>query len=316
MTLSPYDHMQNAVDIVGTSPHPANKIAATLAGTDAKGQPYAVSATNYWPEPIMAHMGIDARIGNSSGTVHAETACILRAPMTDGSSLFITDLPCPNCVKNMAEAGIKAMYIDHKGFDKDFAKRRGHHFENMAMLICERAGISVYRIFRKEKKIETIYEPPAGYKPALEKPQHIEMLEKSASADLLSYWAKTERMRYGEEPYALAFAADANGALAMLSAQPHPVIGFTSDMADEAQDKYSFLLQPVNRVLMTAARKGLKIMPGMVYSSIVPTARELVNFIGAGLDILTIGDPHAARDQFGPMALAQIESKGILKILR
>ena len=310
----PYTLMQRAVDVVGTSLHPANKIAATLSGLDTKGERFSVSATNLWPEPIVKTIGTEIRIGNSSGTVHAETACILRAPRTNDSSLFITDPPCPNCVKNMAEAGVKRLYIDHKGFDKDFALRRGHHFDNMSMQICEKSGISVYKIFRKDKKLETIFETPAGYHPPVENPQHMEILPKVFSADQLSLWIKTERKRYGQEPYALAFATDADGQHVMISANAHPVIGFTSDTMEDPETKYSFILQPVNRILMTAARKGLNLQPGSLFSSIVPSSRELVNIVGAEIKSLIIGDSHAARDQYGPQALAQLTKAGILNV--
>lgn len=175
MSLSPYDQMQKAVDIVGDSPHPTNKIAATLAGTDKGGRAFSVAHNNYWPDPIRQNIGTEIKIGNASGTLHAETACVIHSPgPTNDSQLFVTDLPCPNCVKNLAEAGIKTLYIDHKGFDKDYAQRRGHHFSNMSMRICEKAGISVYKIFRKDKKLESILEISADYVPPVEKPPHVE----------------------------------------------------------------------------------------------------------------------------------------------
>ena len=113
MTASPFDEMQRAVDIVGTSPHPANKIAATVFGLDTTGQPFSVSRTNCWPQSIADRIGMDADIGDSSGTIHAETAAIFAAPVTAGAALCVTDPFCPNCAKNIAEAGIRTIYIDH-----------------------------------------------------------------------------------------------------------------------------------------------------------------------------------------------------------
>lgn len=312
MSLSPYDQMQKTVDIVGASPHPTNKIAATLAGVDKDGKDFSVSYNNYWPDPIRKNIGTEVKIGNASGTLHAETACVIHSPgPTNDSAVFVTDLPCPNCVKNLAEAGIKSLYIDHKGFDKDYAQRRGHHFSNMSMRICEKAGISVYKIFRKDRKLESILEIPADYAPPVEKPPHFERV---MSAESFNIAVKKERLRYGDRAYAVALAADHENKLFLLSAEPHPVIGYTSDTMEEPEDKYSFILQPVNRLIMTAARKGLRIQNGRLYSSIVPTARELVNVVGLGLTSIAIGDPHAARDQFGPMAVAQMEKAGILNV--
>ena len=182
MRPDPYTEMQKAVDIVNTSQHPTNKIAATLFGQDHEGQVFSVSRTNYWPEPILKKIGTTQRIGNSSGTIHAETACIMNAPCTEGASLCVTDPFCPNCAKNMAEAGIKTVYIDHKGFNKDFVARRGDEFENMSMYICESAGISVYEIRRKEKELIPILKIAPAYRPVEDFPVSINPAEKAGES--------------------------------------------------------------------------------------------------------------------------------------
>ncbi len=102
--ISPLDAMQAAVNIVLTSPHPTNKVAAAIfSGADI------LVRTNNWPSRIATVLGQDARVGNSSGTVHAEVNCISDFPHpTEGASLCITDPFCPNCAKNIAEALAKA----------------------------------------------------------------------------------------------------------------------------------------------------------------------------------------------------------------
>lgn len=307
--------MQKAVDIVQQSAHPTNKIAATLAGITAQGAEFSISRINLWPDAIRDKIGTETRIGNSSGTLHAETACLLAAPRTDGSAFFVTDPPCPNCVKYMAEAGVKALYIDHKGFDKDFAKRRGGHFETMAMRICEHAGIAVYKIFRKEERMEPILQIAPDYKPPIENPAVIESINGEVlSASLLSDYTKSKEAQFSSSPFAIAAAQDENGKIFLISAPVHPVIGYTTETLEKPEEKYSFLLQPVNRLLMTAARYGMRLMPGTLYSSRVPTARELVNLVGAGLTEITIGANDQARDESGLAALQQLEKAGILNV--
>lgn len=295
--------MQSAVDCVSASEHPSNKVAATLAGVNAQGALCHISRTNYWPAPIKEKLGTDARIGNSSGTVHAETACLLElctgtsAPLTN-LEMFVTDLPCPNCVKNMAEAGVKALYIDHKGFSKDFARRRGHHFENMSLRICESAGIAARRIHRKEKRVEPILEIPEDYSAPDENPVGISPLPPIMTP---------------EEPFASCRAHNAAGEILWMSATAHPAIGFTSETLEEAEGKYSFIIQPVNRLLMAAVRQGLKPEPGSLYSSRVPSARELVNMIGAGIRAVSIGDLASFRDKDGPAALKLLTERKVLQ---
>lgn len=303
--------MQQAVDIVGASQHPSNKIAAVLSGKDLNGEPFTIARYNYWPEIIREKLGAETRIGNSSGTVHAETACLLHAPMTNESSLFVTDPPCPNCVKNMVEAGVKKLFIDHKGFDKDFAARRGVDVKNMSLEICRKAGISVYKIFRKDQKIEPIIEIPAGYSPAIEKPARIERLLDAAGNDMFRTVLQNESGYYKDRPFAMAIAEGKLAGASMISAEVHPVAGFTSK-AFSHDEKYNFLLQPLHRVLMTAARYGLKINRGYIYSSRVPTARELVNLTGAGFTRIHIGNPQEGRDEHSLAALKQLTDAEII----
>ena len=213
-------------------------------------------------------------------------------------------------MKNIAEAGIKDIYIDHKGFNKDWAKRRGDTFENMSLRMCERSGIEVYEIWRKEQRIEQILEIFKGYRPPLEKPA----LANPLNDQSFEQHIEQQTAHYGAEPFAMAITTNNAGEKIVISAEPHLVIGYTSDNPEKSDDKYSFMLQPINRLITTAARKGLKIDPDFVYSSRAPTSRELVNMIGAELNQITIGDINTARDEFGPRALKQLVDAGVLKI--
>ncbi len=312
MPHTPYELMQMAVDIVHSSDHPKNKVAAVLAGTDHDGGCFDVAYTNYWPDIIREKFGKDIRIGDASGTVHAETACILHAPRTDGASIYVTDPFCPNCAKNIAEAGIKTVYIDHKGFDKDFAERRRAHFENMSMRICEKAGISVYELWRKEEKIVPILEVPDDYVPPEDNPVIITPLPASPPG--------RGDVGVGLEalPYATAYAENAEGDIVQIIATQHASIGYTEEqdsgeIAHPPDDKYSFLLEPVNRLLMAAARHGLVLDKSQIFSSRMPTSREQVNMVGAGIERVFIGNPEEARDEGARVAMAQLSTAGVLE---
>lgn len=308
----PYSEMQKAVDVVNLSLHPTNKVAAALFGDG-----FSLSRTNYWPEIIIKHFGYKTDIGNSSGTVHAEVACILAAPAgTDGASLCVTDPFCPNCAKNIAEAGIKTIYIDHKGFDKDFAARRGDQFENMSMQICARAGISIYEIRRKEERITPILEIPAHYAPANDAPVIVTALSAASEADFQDLIADS-RANLGSERFAVALAFSSQGQVFGLCAKSHLAVGYTRRVdapeLHDPQGKYSFILEPVNRLLMNAARLGLKIHAEYLYASSVPTSRELVNLIGAGIGTLSLGDTARMRDVESVTGLKRLTDAGILR---
>lgn len=315
--LSELPLMQSAVDIVNTSPHPVNKVAATLLCRDGT----VISRTNGWPAPILDHFGMETDIGNSSGTLHAEVTCILAAAAIEracaGAALAVTDPPCPNCAKNIAEAGITAVYIDHKGFDKDFAARRGAEFDQMSMQIFKRAGITVYEVRRKEGGITPILEIAADYTPPNDSPVIVSMLDAMSDANFLDSIADARANLRGER-FALALCHTPDGTPAALCSRAHLAIGYTKrEDAPEFHDphgKYSFILEPSNRVMMNAACLGYRIDPGYFYSSAIPTSRELVNLVGAGIKTLSIGDINDARDDDAKTALGQMKTSGIITV--
>ena len=316
-----YEHMQAAVDIVSHSPHPTNKIAATIAGEN-----WHHSQTNHWPTAIETTIGRDTQIGNSSGTIHAETACIFTANAnghaTKGASIFITDPPCPNCVKNIAEAGITKLHIDHKGFDKDWARRRNDEFENMSLRIAAKAGIDVFVLYRKENRFEVISRHAPDYIPTESHPATIRHCEEAkptrqSSSDSDGFWIASLSLAittYENEPFAIALATDPTGNTVSLTTDRHPTLGYLPEDPLDKEGKYSFILQPLNRLLMIAAREGLKLDAKNIYTSRCPTARELVNFIGAGFTYLQIRNKEKARDEHGLLALQQLEDAQILNI--
>ncbi len=311
MDINFYENMQSAVGIVGQSEHPTSKVAATIAGKNAAGDDFSLSRINRRPDALREKIGMETKIGGASGFIHAETVCLLDAPCTDGSSMFVTDPPCPNCVKNMAEAGVSALYIDHKGFDKDFATRRGADFWDMSMHICEKAGIHVYKIFRKEQRLETILNIRDDYIPPLEKPARVRELPGGIDKEKFRALVKTEETFYEGRPFAVAVASPAY----LISAEIHAITGFTAKTAPQGEGKYTFLLQPVHRVMMTAARDGLRIDKDFLFSSRIPTAREQVNMIGAGLTGIYIGSAGDARDEDAMAALKMLTDAEILKII-
>lgn len=310
----PFAAMQAAVDIVGNSEHPTNKVAATLFGRN-----WGLSRVNYWPEPIIRAFGRDQDIGNASGTVHAETACILEAGQpADNASLCVTDPFCPNCAKNIAEAGIKRIYIDHKGFDKDFFQRRSGHFQTMSMQICEKAGISVYELWRKDERVVPIYEAMHNKFVAEDSPIYREPVESPTDAVFSDILTAAFRI-HDKRKFAVAIVRDLNGKYFSLTARGHAVTGFTTEDPDDIQileqkeeNKYTLFQEPINRVLMYMARHGFTLVEGFLFCSQVPTSREQVNLVGARVKRVTVGDVRKARDSDAVTAMGQLSGAGII----
>ncbi len=289
--------MQMAVDIIPQSPHPTSKVAASIAGLDNGGAPFALARPNGWPQAIARHFGYETAIGNSSGTIHAEVACIFASPCTMGATIYLTDPPCPNCAKNIAEAGIAAVYIDHKGYEKDFAQRRRGEFEALSLPVFKAAGIEVVEIWRKDRKIHHIL--PAFPSALACNPAQI--IEPATIAAL--------EARFAEQAFACASIKDDDKMLLSFA-------GMTCGLGDNTlpfeAGKYSSLQQPINRLLMAARYHGVTIEPMSLYSSRIPTSRELVNLVGAGFDAIAIGDESLSRDPSAQQAFAQLKEAGIL----
>jgi len=311
-----YHFLQKTLDAVKESAHPTNKIAACLWHEDRAD--HDVIHTNYWPQIILDKIGVDIKIGNASGTVHAETACILNSDFpTDGASIAISDPFCPNCAKNMAEAGIKNIYIDENGFNKDFFKRRGDHFDRMSMQICERAGINIYALDTTNETFRDILVIPKNYKPAIDSPIEREKIQTPSEAIFQEIIANAME-RHKRRKFSIAIVRDNNGNFWGLTARAHAVEGYSMQQPDEALDlltpigKYSFIQEPVNRMLMHCARKGYEIMEEYFFCSQVPTSREQVNIIGAGLNRISVGDTEKCRDRHGLDAMQTLNDHKIL----
>ncbi len=313
-SMNPIQEMQKAVDVVNTSLHPEHKIAATLFGVDHHGHNFSISHTNYWPDSISAKIGTDKKVGNSSGTIHAETACILAAPLTNGANLCITDPFCPNCAKNIAEAGIANIYIDHKGLDKEWMAANQEAFASMSLRICARAGINVYEVNRKAQTITPIYEAPRDYKPLLENPVTLAKIDAATAIDFTALITEARNHNKGHE-FALCLAEDPSGAQFLMTARRHAAIGYSRQVPSSMegkQGKYSFIVQPVTRLLMNAPRFGLRITDGYVFTTRVPTAREQVNMVGTGLSAITIANPERARDKGAIDAMKALSAAHII----
>ena len=83
-------------------------------------------------------------------------------------------------------------------------------------------------------------------------------------------------------------------------------------LIERHEEKYSFFQEPVNRVLMYMARHGLTLIGDYFFCSQVPTSREQVNLVGAGISRITIGDLTKARDPSALEAMRQLSTAGII----
>lgn len=305
-----FEAQQEAVNIVNTSPHPKNRIAAAIFHMEKK---WLYPDVNQWPAAIDDMLGRNQRVGSVSGTIHAETACIYKAAFThkhavEGASIAITDPPCPNCVKNMAEAGIDNIYIDHKGFQKDFAQRRMEDFDSLSIRLAEKAGISMYEVHRKEQLIKPITIANKDYVPYDERP-----VEFNKEDDFKNF----NTLKNKNQKAAYCFAMDKDKKIQIFCTS-HPALGFRrkNDLKEitHPQTKYSYIQEACNRLIMNAARHGYEIINSEIFVNEVPTSREFVNIVGAGIKNINIMRNNEPSTQDSLDAMSLLKANNILNI--
>lgn len=309
-----FSAMQHAVDCVHLSEHPVNKISACLFSPFEKRE--ELSSTNIRPAQLRNEFALNERIGISSQYLHAETATLFQShASTDGMAIAVTDPFCPNCAKNMAEAGIRSIFIDSKGLDKDFAKRRGPDFESMSLTIALKAGINVFIVNRKEQSITPVINPPHTTRPS---PSGIEFFDIDPN-DTLSNILKEFLERLPEQPFTIGFTTDLKtkkriGILAIESLPP----GFTPEHYQDSlkphEGKYRYPIDPLNKLLFALKRQGMQLDNDTLASSHTPSSRALVNAVGFGTKEILIGKDTPEHDPYARSALEALNH--VLKIVQ
>ncbi len=316
MKINHFTNIQAALDIENQSQHPTHKVGAYICGKDITGLGFSVARSNFWPPILSEKIGRDQKLGNASTTVHAEIAAILDAPLTEGADIYITDLPCPNCTKAIIEARIKNVYIDSHTHNTPLGLKIKPYFEDVSIPIFRAAGIGVYEMNIKTREYKTLIEPDTLSLRPIQRPVHHIPLEQ-AQINHAHFLALIEEIS-NKTPFAACYVKTTLGQYTFLYARTHRSIGLTSEqentLFNEGKNKYEPTIQPLNRLLLTCARYGLKIDPHYLYSSQVPTSREFVNLIGAGYKSLQIGDMNTSRDTHGLTALGQIKKHKIIEI--
>jgi len=305
--------MQDAVDHVHDSEHAQNKIASCLFDP-LNDDIYAVH-TNHRPAGLKNIFSPDIHIGDSSQFVHSEVACILSAKQAiEGHALCITDPCCPNCAKAISESGIRHVYIDHKGLDKDFAKRRGSDFESLSLLILEKAGIHVSIVYRKEGRIDPLLKPTietrTGSSPGIE---FFDITAPIPMADILHSF----RQRQAHTAWATARIREQNGDINGILVFEGLPQGLTPhDYAEKRnlQDKYRLPVDPLNRLYFYLKRKGLTLADTEIGSNLFPSSRAFIHSIAMNVRTITIGENTPDHDPNSHDAATLLKNNSILEI--
>ncbi|MBN8521825.1 MAG: hypothetical protein J0L77_08020 [Alphaproteobacteria bacterium] len=300
------------------SPHPVNKVAATVFGRDHSGHFWQSQHTNYWPSVIEEKLGRDRAIGSASGTVHSETAAILSASHpTDGASICVTDPCCPNCAKNIVEAGIRHVYLDADGFEKDFYKRRAGAFNTLTLDVFRRAGVLVSQVDTHTGLLK----PLIGRDDILQENKPAQIIVQSLRGwkhiPSLTETFKNNKVEMPQGIYArtVLLNPDRKTPLLVTAYRDHPDTAYGST-PQHSGNQYSPDIEPIDILLMWKARMGYTFGSSSIMTSHIPTCRELVHVIGSGIQSLVISDMSHSIDPKGAEAILLLTTHRMLNISR
>lgn len=310
--------MEKALENESQSRHPVHQVGAYMRGQDTAKSNFEIGRPNFWPPALAEKFAPDEKLGNASTTVHAEIAVLLNAPGTEGAELYVTDLPCPNCAKAIAEARIGSVYIDSHAHVTPLGKKMEPYFRSISLPLLQYAGVNLLEVNRENRTVEPLINIPKGKVIPVERPVEMSLLGKGdVTPENFAKMIERARTKIGtDQPFVACYAHSRLGTYTALLVRPHIAIGLDEERIESLKpllEKYSLTLQPTNRALITASRYGLKIDQDYFYSAHVPTSREFVNLIGAGHTKIAIGDRTKSRDEWGLKALAQLEEKNILQ---
>ncbi len=318
MKNTAFEHMKMALEAEEQSPHLTHKVGALICGHDNFDNFYSIAHSNYWPPILEKQIGRDQKLGKASTTVHAEVAAILQSPATEGADIYVTDLPCPNCAKIIAESRINAVYIDSHTHNTPLGIKLKPYFDNVSLPILQSAGVQVFQMDCSKNTIHELGEVKTNILRPIQRPVlHIPL--ESWQIEISHFKALIEEQETTlNAPFAACYAKTMLGQYTFLCAQSHRSIGLTKELAENIesiQNKYTPTIQPINRLLLTCARYGLKIDESYLYSSQIPSSREFVNLIGADIHTLIIGNKESREDKWRRKALDQIVDKKLIRIL-
>lgn len=315
MQQSHFTYMQMALEIESQSPHPDHKVGAVIHGHDQNGQIFAIAQSNFWAPSLENKIGKDQKLGNASTTVHAEIAALCRSPITENANLYITDLPCPNCAKAIAEARINTLFIDSDTHNTPLGLKIKPFFEKISLPILKAAGITVFELHTKTNKSVLIHQATTQKLIKIEHPPLIIPINNNSISSTTFH--NLIREHTATTHFAACLAKSHLGNIIFMLTRAHRSIGLSPKEADKLsglQTKYLPILQPADRLLLNCARHGYRILPEYIFSSQVPTSREFVNLIGLGYEQLSIGNTSISRDENSLNALKQLQKLNIITL--
>lgn len=313
------NRMQDAVDIVLSSEHETSKVAACLFHPD--GNPSRIiSRTNHRPSVFKEHFKMSERIGKSSQFVHAEAACVLEYPKSAVDHyLCVTDPFCPNCAKTIVENGIQRVFIDHKGMEKDFVKRRAGAFNLISLRMAEEAGIEVYILYRKERRFEPLCFPKTKPKQKDDGVLFEELdanVKAQAPQDILKQFIQTYDVPEIKEPMAMAILSDAEGRSYLVMTKERVGKGLHSQevagVSPEDTDKYRFEIDPVNKLYFVMKSRGLSLEGQTIFCNHYPSSRALVNGMLTDVKSFIMKDIIEGHDPLARESASLLQSKSII----
>ncbi len=320
------------------------KVGSVLFGIDDHGRTFFVPTVNTTPMLITQKLGRDVKIGTSHSTEHGEMVGLRSAPKFIKASLAVSRNTCPTCLSCVSEFNgfspengvVERIYGDSRSLAlRDIMSKLSVSKHRIAkpMLeeIADKGKIPYYYINPDRKRIKHRYGPADfEYVPRVESPilaarqdgvSHINEFQLDVLLGNAMELAKTGPLPDDTEA-AILIAKNANGTFYTIGATAAMPPGFVfgRDQSHlgyhDTHDKrsYKYVVHPISRVLIAAAKLGLTCENGALVTTYTPDSGMLINAIGAGVPNIVTPRSHAHTSTNPDFAaLTQLTEAGIIR---
>lgn len=284
------EHMQamaNTVNLVQNSKHPTNKVATSVYGSNFKSESFTSAHTNTCPHEIQEIIKIKGRIRERSGYIHAELNALMGCkPGWQSLALTVTDPPCPNCMKNIVDAGVTSVFIDAKGFKKDFYQRRRFEFDLISKRIAKFAGISLYVLNRKKNEIHPILLDQEISEVAVDQERWELFPDNLNQQELLK--------KKGLQKSVTAYVQDLSSKRYLACSSETLPGNMSQEEADallsdsRLSKRYNFKNFPILSIILLSLRKGFLLDKEIFHLNFEPSSLDLVYIIAFGIEKISL----------------------------
>lgn len=329
---------QMANEISEQSEHDKYKVGSVIFGVDDEGKTFYIPTVNTIPKVLKdAGFSNDHKLAGGHPSMHAEMVGMSLLPKNFKSISFALNVPpCPTCFQGMTEIknlrkpqytrSIEGVYFDWGNVEKrpEVMKKWLQSLPILReMNNRDKGRVGLNSVHLGDKRIEYEIAPSGGQA----KPDHGQSnRRKKGERTYFELFGILEEMLhqsqykdYTNEKGAFLIGRDRKGEIVNIGATSRLPQGFYYDqdrhlIGKSIEDKpsYNFMMSATKRALMACFKRGVDLDDGILLSTDVPVADQLINVIGAGVRTIITSPIDLDPNNKNHMALKELRELGVI----